>query len=201
MYLMYTTNNIKTRNLVIRLGVFTFGEAINEGISRFSLKSMLQNNEILKLAHGLYIYKNNPNISPEYLDFIIACKHFGKPSTISGLTSLYNYNLIEEIPRQIWLLVPAKKQNNNSLYRVIRTRREINIGVIEKDNYRISNIEKSVLDALIYSSKIGIDTAIGALIKSIKSKQTTLKKISNFASKVDEEDILKKYWSIINGAL
>lgn len=71
MYFMKNVNQLKVIKILNKLGVFTYGEVIKAGISRFTIKSMLKKNELQKLEHGLYVYKNNPNINPEYFKLIL----------------------------------------------------------------------------------------------------------------------------------
>jgi predicted transcriptional regulator of viral defense system len=188
-------NNLKTK------GIVTTKDLLKMGISKPTLTRLVKEEKINHLARGLYIHPDSEVIKPEELDFIVATRIFGKRSVIGGLTALFHYVLVEQVPQQIWLIVPSDIKTRDNQYRLIRTKKVTNEGVIDNRRYRITSIERTLIDALIYSSKIGIRTAIEAITRAIKRKQTTIKKISDTAVKMKQDKVLKKYWESIIGAI
>jgi len=185
-----------------KLRVFTRSDIRKIGLPRSLFYKLIQDEKIEKLAHGFYLYTGTSNIEPEELDFIVACKKFGENSVIGGLSALAYYNLIEEIPHQIWVLVPDSKQTTNKFYRLIRTKySSSSIGIEKHAYYKITTLERTLVEALLYASKIGLDTAIGAIVKAVKSKQTSLSKIGNMAERMNKKNVIKKHWLSINGAI
>jgi predicted transcriptional regulator of viral defense system len=185
-----------------KLGVFTRSDIKRIGLPRSLFYKLIQEGKIEKLAHGFYLHIEASNFEPEEIDFIVACKKFGDNAVIGGLSALARYNLIEEIPRQIWVLVPDNKQTKSKLYRLIRTTHPFSdIGIEKHTHYRITTLERTLVEALIYASKIGLDTAVGAIVKAVKNKQTSLSKIGNMAEKMNKKDIIKKHWLSITGAI
>ncbi len=184
-----------------KLGVFTRSDIRKIALPMSLFYKLIQDKKIEKLAHGFYFYAETNSFKPEEIDFIVACKKFGEEAVIGGLSALAHYNLIEEIPHQIWVLVPDNKQTTSKLYRLIRTKYSSSIGIEKHIHYRITALERTLVEALIYSSKIGLDTAVGAIVKAVKSKQTSLNKIGNMAEKMNKKDIIKKHWLSITGAI
>jgi len=58
------------------------------------------------------------------------------------------------------------------------------IGIESRQGYSITNLERTIVEALIYRNKIGTSTAIDALRKSVSSKKTSLSKIMAMAKQM-----------------
>lgn len=56
---------------------------------------------IQKVSRGYYVH-TEASINYEYLDYIVACKKFGKNATIGGLSALEFYKLTEQVSPQIY---------------------------------------------------------------------------------------------------
>ncbi len=95
------------------MGLFRLSEAQKKtNISQSTLYRWAKKGFITHVRRGLYIHPKSP-ILPEYLDFAIACSHFGPKSAIGGLSALFHYGLIEQIPQQVWLIVlPSRKDES-----------------------------------------------------------------------------------------
>ncbi|MFH1728754.1 MAG: hypothetical protein ABIA04_10095 [Pseudomonadota bacterium] len=183
------------------LGVFCIEDAKKLGISWSTLYRMYQKEEIIKLSRGLYIHPGCNNISIEERDFITSYKKFGNKSIIAGFTALFYHGLIEQVPSQIWITVPHNIKTTDSKYRLIRAKKISMIGVENKKYYKITNIERTLVESLRYSSKIGIRTSISAILKAINEKKTNLSKIMKMAKALGYENVIKKYWETIIGSI
>jgi predicted transcriptional regulator of viral defense system len=127
----------------------------------------------------------------------VACKRFGPRSVIGGHTALFQYGLVEEVPTQIWVLVPPTVRTSSPRYRLIRTKRNLAEGGLSKEGYRITSIERTLLDALVFASKLGERIAITATIKALRQKDTSEKKLYNLAKQMGELSILDRYWQSV----
>ena len=81
---------------------------------------------------------------------------------MGGLTALFHYNLTSQAPKQTWVLVPPEKRVTSKSFRLIRTKKSLDIGVIEDDSFRIVSIERAIVEGFKLGSKIGERTAIKA---------------------------------------
>jgi predicted transcriptional regulator of viral defense system len=102
--------------------------------------------------------------------------------------------LIEQVPNQLWMIVPQECKTRISLYRIIRSKTPSNVGIEDHGHYRITSIERTLVEALKYANKIGLRTAIGAIRVAIKDGKTTEVKIGRMAEKLKMKSILVKYW-------
>ena len=165
-------------------------------ISQPTLSRLVKNGEILKRSHGVYAHPSF-EIPPEDLDFSIACAKFGNKSAIGGLSALFHYGLIDQAPSQIWVIVSPSKADNNRMYRSIRTKTTFKFGIDSLKSYRITNIERSIIEALKFGEKIGLRVAIGAARTAFKNGLTTEKKLGEMAHQLKLRSVLEKYWEAI----
>lgn len=190
---------VETDNALAQLskrGVSTLEDARQAGLSQATLSRLVSSGKLLRVEHGLYLHPDSP-IDPEVRDLSVACAYLGSGAVIGGMTALAHYGLIEEVPRRIWVIVPQERKTTNSLYRCIRTQTSPRIGVTEEGAYRITNLERTLVEALRYASKIGLRVALRAVRTAILQGRTTEKKILNQAKKLGLENHVVKYWEAI----
>lgn len=179
-----------------KLGVFNLANALGEGISKTTLMRLVANGQVFRVGRNLYLHSES-SFPAEDVDYVVACSKFGHDATIGGLTALFHYGLIEQVPRKIWVIVPYDKKTIDSFYICIRTKTNPNIGVENHGRFKITNIERSIVEGFRYSSKIGLRVVIRALRKAIKEKQTTLEKIMRMARSLELENYIEKYWEAL----
>lgn len=131
------------------------------------------------------------------IGFQIACAKFGNHAVIGGLSALFYYNLVEQVPQQTWVLVPQEKVSHVRGYRLQRTKADLTKGIVVKDGYKIVTVERAILEALKLSSKLGERTAIGAARKAIAERQTTEVKLGRMAKDIGLAAVLHKYFEAI----
>ncbi|NUM34028.1 MAG: type IV toxin-antitoxin system AbiEi family antitoxin domain-containing protein [Candidatus Brocadiae bacterium] len=184
-------------------GIFGVSQAKDLGVSKSTLSRLAAKNKILRLGHGMYLHPNSEisQVSPEEQDYAEACAKFGHNSFIGGLTALFYFGLIEQVPERIWVIVPQTKQTSDTRYRLLRVKKISSIGIEEHNFFRISNIERTLVESLAYSSKMGIRTVIFAIRRAIIGEKTTLEKLMDMAKKLGLENILKKYWETLIASL
>ena len=178
------------------LGVFRVTDAKRLGISQPTLSRLLADKQITRLGSGLYMHPDSA-VKAEEHDYIVACEKFGPFSTIGGMTALFHYGLIEQIPHRIWVMVPYNVRAEATLYRCIHTKTDLRIGIEVHDNYRITNLERTLVEALRYASKIGLRIALRATRTALFEKRTTLSKILAQAKALGLEKFVEKHWEAI----
>jgi len=181
-------------------GFFGIKEVLNAGISKATLSRLVAKEKLFRVGHGLYIHPES-NIPAEIQDYVRARSKFGSNSIIGGLTALSYYHLTQHVPQQIWVIVPQKKQTRDNFYRLIRVKKIKNSGIVKHKYFSITNIERTIVEAFQYAGKIGLRTAMAALIKAIEENKTDLNKIMAMARKLGQQKMMKKHWETIIGAL
>lgn len=179
-----------------KLGIFSSKDAHKAGISSSTLYRWIKDGDIQRLGRGRFIH-SKANISHNDLEFAEACSQFGPKSTIAGLTALYHYGLIEEVPEQTWLLVPADRKTQSSRYRLLRARTNFKDGIEDRGHYRIVSVERAVIDAIKYAKKFGERIAIQSARAAIIQKKTTPQKLGDMAKKLGLYKVFATYWEAI----
>lgn len=166
------------------------------GVSQSTLSRWVKSGKILKLSHGFYVHPTF-EIPHEELDFAIACAKFGPKSAIGGLTALFHYGLTEQPPAQVWVVVPPLKAYSSPHYRTLRTKTLPTNGIDTFKFYKITNIERSIIEALKFATKIGPRVAINAARTALREGKTTEKKLGEMAKKLKSRSAFEKYWEAI----
>jgi predicted transcriptional regulator of viral defense system len=194
--------SMKARHLelLLPLGIFQQKEAINAGVSAPTLSRLVKDGLILRLEQDIYRHPE-ADVDPNTEEFVIACKKFGTQSVIGGPTAMFFYNLIDQPPGQIWVLVPPIKISKFKLYRCIRTKTDLTKGVNDHGIYRITNLDRTIVESFRYASKFGLETAIKAAIIAISQQLTTPSKIAKQARDLGLERSIAKYWEFLITAL
>lgn len=186
-----------TPNKLKSIGLFTSREArIKFGVSQPSLSRWLAEGLILRAGRGLY-YHPEASVSLETLDFAVACAKFGPKSAIAGLSALFHYQLIDQVPSQIWVLVSPARKDRSPLYRCLRTKTTLRFGINSIGSYRITNLERTLIEAFKFATKIGPRIAIQATRKALRDGITTEKKLGEMAENLKLRNTLEKYWESI----
>ncbi len=179
-----------------KLGPFHIRDAKRLGISQSSLSRLVTDGKVLRLGTGLYAHPDF-KIAPEEKDYIVACSKFGPKSVIGGMTALFHFGLIEQVPQRVWVMVPYKQKTSDPLYRCIRTNTNSSKGVEDLKNYRITNLERTIVEAFRYSTKIGLRIAFRAARKALDQRRTTLSKIRKQAKELGLENFVDRYWEAL----
>ena len=178
------------------LGLFGIEEAKQAGVSQPTLSRWVSAGKIRRLGPGLYQHPEF-NIPAEDLDYIIALSKFGPESVIGGLTALFYHGLIEQVPGRVWVMVPYSVKTSDPLYRCIRTKNDPKLGIEEHKFFRITNLERTLVEAFRYSTKIGLRVALQATRTALKEKRTTLQKILKQAKALRLEMSIERHWESI----
>ena len=117
------------------MGILKASEILKHlGISQPTLSRWANSGHITRIDRGLYMHPE-AIIPPEELDFAIAHAKFGSQSFIGSPSALFYYNLIEQVPKLIWIVVPSwrKDEKPKSKYRFLRTKTSMIVGINQKN--------------------------------------------------------------------
>ena len=190
-------NTSATIKRLKKIGIFSASVATAKfGVSQPTLSRWVKAGLVERVGRGLYQHPEaDSNI--EYLDFAVACATFGPKSAIGGLSALSFYGLIEQVPTQIWIIVPPHKRNSKSLYRCLRTKTSFRYGIEKMSSYYITSIERTLIESLKFASKIGPRIVIQTTRKAIQQGLTTEVKLGQMARQLKLHKILEKYWEAL----
>lgn len=179
--------------------VFTLAEAEAIGLTRQDLAKLVKQEKLLRMGRGIYSHPQAP-VDRE-IDFQVACSKLGPDVVVGGLSALYYYNLTEQVPQQVWVLVPSTKKTRSKDYRLIRTKTPLNKAIIEGQGYKIVSLERAIVEGFKLATKIGERIAIKAAKTAIQQKRTNLKKIGTTAREIGLDSYITKYFEAIIGSI
>ncbi len=178
-----------------KLGVFTLDQGKSLGISQQDISRLVAAKDLVRLGRGIYLH---PKASLENdVGFQIAYSKFGPESAIGGLSALYHYNLAEQVPGEIWVVVPAEKRTREKGYKLIRTKTRIDKQIVDEKGYRIVTVERAVLEALKFLTKIGERTALKAAREALATRRITEAKLAKAAKELGLESVMAKHLEVI----
>ncbi len=183
-------------DILKELAIFRTSDAVVAGVSQPTLSRLAASGIITRLEYGLYFHPE-AKIDPAALDLAVACARFGEQSVIGGLTALFRHGLISQVPDRIWVMVPHNSRSKHKLYRILRTKNDPGVGVEDHGVYRIANIERSLVEALQYATKVGLQTAISASRHALLGGLTTESKVAKLAKLLGVESSFAKHWEAI----
>lgn len=154
------------------------------GITRNKLQLLIQKDEVQKISRGVYQIAGS-NLSDEEL-FQGATIRVGKQSAICLLSALAYYNLTDQIPKKIWIMLPARKRSIHKDLRVFRSRNpKWKIGIADHKNFKITTIERTIVESLVNRKILGSTVVMEALRKALKEKKTNLNAILEMGKKLN----------------
>ena len=162
------------------------------GVTPTELNQLLEAESVHRLSRGVYVLSGT-DLSDE-AQFQAATMRIDGPSAVCLLSALVFYGLIDEIPKKVWLLVPEDKHSANKDIRLLRSRNPIwKVGIDSHKGYKITNIERSIVDALSMKRIVGITVGVSALKRALKEKKTTLGKVLKLATQLGVDHRVMSY--------
>ncbi len=178
-----------------RLGVFTLPQAEEIGLSQQSISRLVASDDLKRVGRGVYLHPKA--VLAQDVGFQIAYAKFGPDAAIGGLSALYHYNLAEQVPGQIWVVVPPGKRTRIRGYKLLRTKTRLDKEIIDEKGYRIVSVERAILEGLKFITKIGERTGIKAAREALANRQTTELRLGRAARELGLESVLAKYLEVI----
>lgn len=178
-----------------RFGIFTLAQAEEVGLSQQSLSRLVEAQKIKRVARGIYLHPE-ADLHGD-VGFQIACAKFGPDAAIGGLSALFHYNLAEQVPGHIWVMVPPERRSREHGYKLIRTKVKLDQSIVNESGYRIVSLERAILEGLKFITKIGERTAIKAAREALGKRLTTEFKLGKSAKELGLESVLAKYLEVI----
>ena len=182
---------------LIGLGVFRTADALAFGFSRWTIMRMAECGELIRVAHGFY-YHPRATVDVMTVNYSVATLRFGDSAVIGGLTALYHYGLLDEGPPQVWVMVPhSVKARVPHLFRVLRTKHDPAIGVIDHGSFRMVTVERAIVEAFAYATKVGRSTALVAGRTALREKKVTERSIHEMAVMLGREALVSAQWEAL----
>ncbi len=170
--------------------VFSLKDASMVGLDFYDIKVLEKEGKVIKSKRGIYQKSSFTDYENEVLYNAIA--KMGTPSVICLLSAFFYYGLTDEIPDQTWIYVPLKKYSHDKSLKIIRkSSPKWTVGVSNINGLRITNVERTVVDALSDKKHVADTEAMKIARESLKQKLTSLKNITKMAKELGVFDRIK----------
>lgn len=176
------TNSLNIPNF-LKKSPFSVSQAGEYGIARHHLYYLVKKGVLEKVERGIF---RVPAMDIDEEDsFKMATLTVGPKSAICLLSALFYYNLTDEIPYQVWIMVEKNKRTSLKNLKLIRVAHpKWDIDIEKHSGFSITSIERTLIECIIGTRFLGKMLGIEALKKAIVQKKTTLNKIISTASKL-----------------
>ena len=173
-------------------------EAIQHGISRYSLYKMRDNGILEQISRGTYRLVDLPPIGNP--DLITVSLRFPK-AVVCLISALSYHGMTTQIPHEVSVAVPRDARMPSLDYPPVHAYRfspeafESGIEMHQNDGVtvRIYSIEKTLADCFKYRNKLGMDVVLEALKLYRGQKKLNMDKLLKYARVCRVEKVMKPY--------
>jgi predicted transcriptional regulator of viral defense system len=164
----------------LRKGAFSSKQAETRGIPRYQLSRLVKDGSLERLERGVYrLPQNDYN---EYEQYQAATLRVGEQSAICLLSALVFYHLTDLIEKETWLMVEENKRTSQKGLKLFRMANpQWDIGIDKEDGFKITSLERTLVDSIIYNRQMSRMIGIESLKTAIAQKKTTLAKVADMA--------------------
>jgi predicted transcriptional regulator of viral defense system len=179
-------------------GQLRMSEAIQCGISRYSLYKMRDNGILEQISRGTYRLVDLPPIGNP--DLVTVSLRFPK-AVVCLISALSYHGMTTQIPHEVSVAVPREARMPSLDYPPVHAYRfsteAFESGIekhqIDRVTVRIYSVEKTLADCFKYRNKIGMDVVLEALKLYRDQKRLKMDKLLKYARVCRVEKVMKPY--------
>jgi predicted transcriptional regulator of viral defense system len=179
-------------------GIVRFSAILKAGFHPDSLKSLVKEEKIERIARGIYKFTGRNYAFERYPDFVTVSLQAPR-GVICLLSALSFYEITTEIPRYVNIAIPQGTHAYRIKYPPVRFYRfdfkswksGIEKHKVEGYEIRVYNLAKTIADCFKFRNKIGINIAREALRDAVKEKGIKPAEIIHYAKICRVDNIIK----------
>jgi predicted transcriptional regulator of viral defense system len=179
-------------------GIVRFSDVLKAGFHPDSLKALIKEEKIERIARGIYKLAGRDYAFERYPDFVTASLQAPR-GVICLLSALFFYERTTEIPRYVDIAIPQGTHAYRIKYPPVRLYRfdfkswkaGIEKHQIEGHEIKIYCLAKTIADCFKFRNKIGINIARDALIEAVKEKGVKASEIMHYAKTCRVDNVIK----------
>lgn len=182
--------------------IFSIQELKEKGFSYYKINQMVNEGILIKLNKRFY---ENSAFQGEESDFYYAYA-FIPTGVVCLLSAAGYYNLSTYRPDAIDVAIPRKSKVSTlpdwpelHVCHFTDDRFDIGIEIIKDGNnqFRIYDIEKTVVDIVFYREKVGIEETREVLTRYLRQKNRNLNRLIRYSERLKCGDIMKRYLEVL----
>lgn len=182
--------------------IFSVEELKKAGFSHYKINQMVKEGTLLKLNKRFY---ENTKYQGEESDFYYVSAYAPK-GVVCLMSAAAYYNLTTNRPDAVDVAIQRKSKISTmpdwptlSVYYYADERFETGIRNVQEgeNQFRIYDIEKTVVDIVFFREKIGIEETKEVLINYLRRSDRDLNRLLRYAELLKCSDVLKTYLEVL----
>ncbi len=179
-------------------GLFRTSDLEELGMSRSTVRRMVERGEVEQISHGLYRLVEGE--ITEHIELVTVQKKI-PDGIICLLSALQFHGIGTQLPREVWIAIDRKARKPKDPgfpIRVVRfsgvyAKYGIEMHKLLGVSVRITSIARTVVDCFRYRNKIGLDVALEALQDVLQHRLTTTDAIMRAAEMCHVRTVIRPY--------
>ena len=182
--------------------IFSMQELKSKGISQYKVSKLVSEGKLIKLNKSYY---ENTEYRGEESDFYYI-EAYAPKGVICLLSAAVYYHLTTFIPDAVDVAIPRKAKISTmpdwpqmNVYHYTDDRHELGVTTIRegKNEFRIYDMEKTVVDIVFYREKVGIDETKEILVTYLQRKERNLNRLLKYAELMKCGKALRQYLEVL----
>ena len=182
--------------------IFSMKELKDMGFSQYKISKLVEDGKLIKLNKN---YFENAEYHGEESDFYYA-EAYAPKGVICLLSAAVYYHLTTYIPDAIDIAIPRKGKISSmpdwpqmNVYYFTDDRHELGVTTVKECNneFRIYDMEKTVVDIVFYREKIGIEETKEILITYLQRKDRNLNRLLKYAELMKCDKTMRQYLEVL----
>lgn len=182
--------------------IFSIEELKKAGFSHYKINQMVEEGTLLKLNKRFY---ENTKYQGEESDFYYVSAYAPK-GVVCLMSAAAYYNLTTYRPDSVDVAIQRKSKISTmpdwptiSVYYYADERFETGIRNVQegKNQFRIYDIEKTVIDIVFFREKVGIEETKQVLVNYLRRSDRDLNRLLRYAELLKCSDVLKTYLEVL----
>lgn len=182
--------------------IFSVDELKEAGFSHYKINQLVENGVLLKLNKKYY---ENTSYQGEESDFYYVSAYASK-GVVCLMSAASYYNLTTYRPDSIDVAIQRKAKISTmpdwptlSVYYYADDRFEMGVETVRegKNQFKIYDIEKTVVDIVFFREKVGIEETKEVLVNYLRRKDRDLNRLLRYAELLKCGEVMKTYLEVL----
>ena len=182
--------------------IFSMQELKGKGFSQYKVNKLVNEEKLIKLNKSYY---ENAEYCGEESDFYYI-EAYAPKGVICLLSAAVYYHLTTFIPDAVDVAIPRKAKISAmpdwlqmNVHHYTDDRYELGVTTVRerKNEFRIYDMEKSVVDIVFYREKVGIEETKEILVTYLQRKDRNLNRLLKYAEQMKCGKVLRQYLEVL----
>ena len=182
--------------------IFSMQELKSKGFSQYKVGKLVKEGKLIKLNKSFY---ENTDYHGEESDFYYM-EAYASKGVVCLLSAAVYYHLTTFIPNAIDVAIPRKAKVSTipywpqmNVHHYTDDRHKLGVLTVRegKNEFRIYDIEKTVVDVVFYREKVGIEETREILVNYLKRKDRNLNRLLKYAELMKCDKTMRQYLEVL----